>query len=101
MKIKPVGSKIMVKPLDQNQEKKEEMNKVGDIIVPSTVKEMSNELPKAEIIDWGSRVEPVDFKKGDIVLVAKYTGSEVRDDDKAKTQYLMIEVADIIAIESK
>lgn len=98
MNIKPIGNKIMVKPLEQKVETEEK--KEGGIIIPNIVNEINCDMPKVEVIAFGSQVRTSEVEKGDNVLVAKFTGSEVVDEE-TKEKYLMVELADLIAIEKK
>ena len=76
--IKPLGDRILVKILEE-----EEQTKDG-IIIPDSAKEKSQE---AEVIALGSGKKDDDGKRqefdvsvGDKVLISKYGGSEVKLD---------------------
>lgn len=93
MNLKPIGDKIIVEIL-----KAEERTK-GGIIIPDTAKEKPQE---AKVVAVGSgktlkngKVVPPEVKAGDIIIFGKYSGSEVKVDDK---EYLIIESDDILAI---
>lgn len=97
MKITPVGKKIMIKPIKKEAETE---NKKGDIIVPDSAYK-DPELIIGEIVKFGGEVKNIhNLQTGDIVYIAKFTGSEIIDDDKEKTQYLLVEQEDIIATEN-
>ena len=80
MKIRPLNDRIVAKRIEQAEEVR------GGIIIPDTAKEKPQE---AEIIavgpgkldDDGKRT-PMDVKKGDRVLIGKYSGSEIKIGDE-------------------
>ncbi len=93
MELKPLGNKVIVERLEPKTETK------GGIILPETAKEKPQE---AKVIAVGSgktlpngKVVPPDVKVGEKVLFGKYSGNEVKDDDK---EYLIIDADDILAI---
>jgi chaperonin GroES len=91
--IRPLGEKILVKPTDVKEVKK------GGIIIPDTAKEKPQE---GEIVAVGrgkktedGKIIPLDVKVGDKVLYGKYSGTEVKFDDK---EYLIMSQDDILGI---
>jgi len=96
MNLRPLADRVVVEPLE-----KEETTASG-IILPETAKEKPQE---GEIIavgpgrrDEDGDVIPMDVKKGDIVLFAKYAGTEVKIENK---KYLILKESDILAIVEK
>ena len=94
--LKPLGDRVVVEPLE-----KEEKTASG-IILPETAKEKPQEgevvaAGPGRLDDNGKRVE-MDVKKGDIVLFAKYSGTEIKIDDK---KLLILKESDILAIVQK
>jgi chaperonin GroES len=93
MNLKPLGDRLIIEPIEQ-----EEMTASG-IVLPETAKEkpMQGKVlavgPGARKED-GSRVA-VDVSKDDVVLYAKYAGTEVKLDDK---KYLILKETDVLAI---
>ena len=94
MKIKPIKDNIVVKRLEESDEKK-----VGSIIIPDTAKEKPM---TAEVIAIGSGRTLKDGKKvalevkvDDRVLIGKYSGSEVKLDG---TEYLILKEDDVLGI---
>ena len=92
-KIKPLGDRLVVKPLEAKETKK------GGIIIPDTAKEKPMEgevmaVGPGKISDTGVRIE-MDVKKGDKVLYGKYSGTEVKIDD---VEYLIMHADDIMAV---
>ena len=91
--IRPLGDKILVKPIEAKEVKK------NGIIIPDTAKEKPQEgeiiaVGKGKIADDG-KVIALDVKKGDKVLFGKYSGTEVKIDDE---QYLIMTQDDILGI---
>ena len=85
MKIKPLGERIVVKPLEQ-KEKTE-----GGIYLPDTA---SKDKPqRGEVIAVGPDFKGV--KKGDKVIFAKYGGTEIKIEEE---EYLILGVDDVLAI---
>ena len=92
-KLRPLGDRVVIKPTER-----EEMTKSG-IVLPDTAKEKPQEgmiiaAGPGKVLDDGKR-EPMDVKKGDKVLYAKYAGTEfkIEGDD-----LLIVSQKDILAI---
>jgi chaperonin GroES len=93
MKITPIRDNILVKRLEEQEEK------VGGIIIPDTAKEkpMTAEViavGSGRLLEDGKKV-PVEVKAGDKVLIGKYAGSEVKLDD---TEYLILKENEVLGI---
>jgi chaperonin GroES len=93
MNLRPLGDRVMVKPVE-----KEKMTKSG-IVIPDTVKEKPQEgiveaVGTGRILDNGTRV-PMELEVGDKVLYARYSGSEFKLDE---IEYLIIPERDVLAI---
>ncbi|MGZ6213242.1 MAG: co-chaperone GroES, partial [Candidatus Binataceae bacterium] len=76
MKIRPLGDRILVKRI------KEEEKTKGGIIIPDTAKEKPQEgkvvaVGKGKMTEQGKLLVP-DVKAGDKILFGKYSGSEVK-----------------------
>jgi chaperonin GroES len=91
--IRPLGEKVLVKPTEAKEVKK------GGIIIPDTAKEKPQE---GEVIAVGTgkknddgKILALDVKVGDKVLFGKYSGTEVKIDDK---EYLIMSQDDILGI---
>ncbi|RME26807.1 MAG: co-chaperone GroES [Deltaproteobacteria bacterium] len=96
MKVKPMQDRVLVKRLEQEQKTK------GGIIIPDTGKEKPAE-GKVVAVGPGRRDEsgkpiPMDVKKGDIVLFAKYAGNEIKIDGE---EHLILREDEILAIVEK
>ena len=93
MKVRPLHDRIMVERLEEKEVKK------GGIIIPDTAKEKPQEgkviaVGNGKVGDNGKKI-PLDVKAGDKILFGKYSGSEVKIDDK---EYLILREEDILAI---
>jgi chaperonin GroES len=96
LNLKPLGDRLVVEPME-----KEERTASG-IILPETAKEKPQEgtvlaAGPGRTDDDGKRI-PMDVKVGDVVLYAKYAGTEVKIDDK---KLLILKESDILAIVEK
>jgi len=91
--IKPLADRVLVKRLDEEEEQK-----VGGIIIPDTAKEKPQEAKVVAVgpgrIEEGKHVS-LEVKKGDKVLIGKYSGTEVTIDGD---EYLIMREDDILAI---
>ena len=94
MKIKPIKDNIVVKRIEESDEKN-----VGSIIIPDTAKEKPM---TAEVIAIGTgrtlkdgKKVALDVKVGERVLIGKYSGSEVKLDG---TEYLILKEDDVLGI---
>jgi chaperonin GroES len=91
--FKPLGSRVVIEPLES-----EEIT-AGGIVLPETAKEKPQ---KGTILaagpgdrdDEGKRIA-LDVKVGDVVLYAKYSGTEIKVDGK---KLLILRESDILAI---
>jgi chaperonin GroES len=93
MKIKPLGDRVIVKPLEEKEVKK------GNIIIPDTAKEKPQQgevitVGKGKMTDDG-KLLPMEVKVGDKVLYGKYSGTEIKIDGQ---EYLILHQDDILGI---
>jgi chaperonin GroES len=93
MKIRPLHDRMLVERLEEREVKK------GGIIIPDTAKEKPQEgkviaVGNGKVNDDGKKI-PLDVKAGDKILFGKYSGSEVKLDDK---EYLILREEDVLAI---
>jgi len=97
VKIRPLGDRVLVKPLDKEKQER------GGLIIPDTAKEKPQEgeivaAGKGKVSDDG-KVLPMDVKAGDRILYGKYSGTEIKIDGD---EYLIMHQDDILGIlESK
>ena len=92
-KLRPLGDRVVIQPTPR-----EEMTKSG-IVLPDTAKEKPQEgkilaAGPGRLTDEGKR-EPMDVKEGDVVLYAKYAGTEFKADGE---DLLIVSQKDILAI---
>lgn len=94
MKLRPLGDRLIVKPLGQ-----EEVTKSG-IILPDTVEKERPERGEViaagpgRVLDNGNR-SVMSVKVGDKVVFKKYSPDEVKIDD---VEYLVISESDVMAV---
>jgi chaperonin GroES len=93
MKIRPLHDRILVERLEEQETRR------GGIIIPDTAKEKPQEakvvaVGNGKVTEDGKKI-PLDVKAGDRILFGKYSGSEVKIDDK---EYLILREEDVLAI---
>jgi chaperonin GroES len=86
MKLKPLGNRVVVEPTEQ-----EEIT-AGGIVLPETAKEKPQ---KGKVLSADGKYIPMDVKAGDLVLFAKYAGTEIKVDGK---KLLILRESDLLAI---
>lgn len=94
MKLKPLGDRVVVRPLEEEERTK------GGIVLPDTAKEKPQQgevmaVGPGEWDDEGEKRRPLDVKVGDRVLFAKYAGTEWKHEDE---EYLILRQSDILAV---
>ena len=93
MTIRPLGDKIVIKVIEDAEQTS------GGIFIPDSAKEKSQ---KGEVVAVGSgktndkgEKEPMEVKVGEVVLFAKYAGTDV----KVKDETLKImSVSDVLGV---
>ena len=93
MKLKPLGGRVVVEPLEQ-----EDVLASG-IVLPETAKEKPQKglvisVGPGDRDEDGKRI-PMDVKEKDVVLFAKYSGTEIKIDGK---KLLILRESDLLAI---
>ena len=93
MKIKPLNDRVLIRRIEGREQVK------GGIIIPDTAKEKPQEgevvaVGAGKLDDSGNRI-PMQVKKGDRILFAKYAGSDIKLDD---TEHLILREDDILGI---
>jgi chaperonin GroES len=93
MRVRPLHDRLIVQRLEEEEKTK------GGIIIPDTAKEKPIEgkviaVGEGRIQKDGTKV-PLEIKKGNRVLYAKYAGTEVKIDGE---EYLIMKEDDILAI---
>ena len=93
MKLKPLGDRLIVKPID------EEETTASGIVLPDTAKEKPQKGKVVAVGDgrWdedGEKRIPLDVSEGDEVLYSKYGGTEVTVEDE---DLLVLKESDVLA----
>ena len=93
MKIRPLQDRIIVKRIEEEEKTK------GGIIIPDTAKEKPMEgeviaVGSGKVLENGTKQAP-EVKKGDRVLLGKYSGTEVKIDG---VEHLIMREDDILGI---
>jgi len=96
LNIQPMADRLVVKPIER-----EEVTK-GGIVLPDTAKEKPQEgevlaVGPGRLTDDGKRLT-LDVKVGDIVIYAKYGGTEIKIDDE---ELMILRESDILAKKAK
>ena len=93
MKIKPLGERVLVEPIKEDEAVK------GGIIIPDSAKEKPQRGSVVAVgtgkIDENGKKVPFNVKKGDVVLMPKYGGTEIKIDGK---EYQIMREDDILAV---
>ena len=96
MNVQPLADRILVRRIEEQETIR------GGIIIPDTAKEKPQE---GEVVavgpgrrnEDGKRVE-LDVKKGDRVLIGKYSGTDVKIDG---TEFVILREEEILGVLSK
>lgn len=91
--IKPLGDRIVIKVIEDTEQTS------GGIFIPDSAKEKPQKgevvaVGQGKMNDKGER-EPMDVKAGDMVLYAKYAGTDIKMDG---VEYKILSVKDALAI---
>lgn len=92
-KIKPLGDRVVVQRVEEEQKTR------GGIVLPDSAKEKPQRgkvvaVGTGRVLDNGTKVA-LEVKEGDIVLFAKYGGTEVEIDG---TEYIVLSERDLLAV---
>ena len=88
MKLKPLADRVLVEPSAA------ETKTTSGIIIPDTAQEKPQK-GKIVAVGKGTKENPVSVKVGDNVLYGKYSGTDLKYEDK---DYLIMKESDILAI---
>ncbi|MBO6179073.1 MAG: co-chaperone GroES [Selenomonadaceae bacterium] len=91
--IKPLGERVVIEVSEGD------VKTASGIVLPDTAKEKPQKgkviaAGPGKLLDNGERAK-MEVKAGDEVLFSKYSGTEVKVDDK---EYLVVRESDILAI---
>lgn len=84
--IRPLGSRVLARVVEAESVTK------GGLVIPDTAKEKSQ---RAEVVAVGDDEEAIKVKPGDVVLFARYTGTELR---LGSVDYLLLDASDLLAV---
>lgn len=92
IKFKPLGNRVLVRRLEAEEKK-------GGIILPDTAKKKQEQAVVVALgegkKDQDGNLIPMPVKKGDTILMEKYSGQEVKLGDQ---EFMILRADDIIAI---
>ena len=96
MNVRPLADRILVRRIEE----KESMR--GGIIIPDTAKEKPQEgevvaIGPGRLTEEGKRIA-MEVKKGDRILIGKYSGAEVTIDG---TEYTILREGDVLGVLAK
>ena len=91
--IKPLGERVVIEVAESD------VTTASGIVLPDTAKEKPQKgkvvaVGAGKLLDNGQRAG-LEVKEGDSVVFSKYSGSEIKVDDK---DYLIVRESDILAI---
>ena len=93
MKIKPLGDKVVLKKIV------EEETTLSGIILPGSPKEKPSQGEVISVgpgkLDKDGKLIKIDLKAGDKVIYSRYSGNEVKIDN---VDYVIVSIDDIMAI---
>ena len=95
MTFRPLHDRVVVRRVDSEEKT------AGGIIIPDTAKEKPQEaevvaVGEGKFDDEGKRM-PMTVKVGDVVLIGKYSGTEIKIDDKEHTIVREDEILAVVA----
>jgi chaperonin GroES len=85
MKLKPLGERALVKMIEGEEQT------ASGIVLPDTARQKPQ---TAEIVAVGTS-EEVKVSVGDVVVLAKYSGTEVKIEDE---EHLIVDADDILGV---
>ncbi|SDR36262.1 chaperonin GroES [Rhizobiales bacterium GAS191] len=93
MKFRPLHDRVVVKRIEAEEKS------AGGIIIPDTVKEKPQQGVVVSVgpggRDESGKLIPLDVRTGDLVLFAKWSGTEVKIDG---VEYLIMKESDIMGV---
>ena len=93
MNVRPLNDRVVLRRLEQDEVVK------GGIIIPDTAKEKPQEcevmaVGPGKFDDNGKRM-PMDVKKGDRILIGKYSGTDIKIADE---EYVIVREDEILGV---
>ncbi len=94
MALRPLHNRIVVERSEVSEQKS-----VGGIIIPDSAKEKPQEAVVIAVgpgkIDKDGKRQPMDVKVGDRILIGKYSGSDIKLDNK---EYVILTEDEVLAV---
>ena len=92
-KVKPLRDRVLVRRIEEAEQK------VGGIIIPDTAKEKPQEgevvaVGPGRMTEDGKRIA-LEVKKGDRILIGKYSGTDVKIDG---IEYVILREEDVLGV---
>ena len=96
MNVRPLHDRLLVRRIEEKETVK------GGIIIPDTAKEKPQEgevvaVGPGRLTDEGKRIAP-EVKKGDRVLIGKYSGTDVKIEG---TEYVILREDEVLGVLNK
>jgi chaperonin GroES len=93
MNVKPLADRILVRRIEEQEMKR------GGILIPDTAKEKPQEgeaiaVGPGRLTEDGKRIA-MEVKKGDRILIGKYSGTEVKIDG---IEYIILREDDVVGV---
>jgi chaperonin GroES len=93
MNVRPLADRILIRRIEEQETVR------GGIIIPDTAKEKPQEgevvaVGPGRLTEDGKRIA-MDVKKGDRVLIGKYSGTDVKIDG---TEYVILREDDVLGV---
>ena len=93
MNVKPLADRILVRRIEEQEMKR------GGILIPDTAKEKPQEgevvaVGPGRMTEDGKRIA-MEVKKGDRILIGKYSGAEVKIDG---IEYIILREEDVLGV---
>ncbi|MBI1897965.1 MAG: co-chaperone GroES [Acidobacteria bacterium] len=93
MELRPLHDRILVKRLEEGEQKQ------GSIIIPDSAKEKPQQaevvaVGSGKLLESGERIA-VDIKAGDRILFGKYSGADVKIDG---SEYLILREDEVLGV---
>jgi chaperonin GroES len=93
MNVRPLADRILIRRIEEKESVR------GGIIIPDTAKEKPQE---GEVVAVGpgrkteeGKIIPMDLKKGDRILIGKYSGTDVKIDG---VEYVILREDDVLGV---
>ncbi|MCA1687233.1 MAG: co-chaperone GroES [Actinobacteria bacterium] len=93
MKFKPLGDRALVRLVEREE------TTASGIVLPDTARQKPQTaevvaVGEGKLDDKGQRV-PLDFSQGDVIVFAKYSGTEISLDGE---DYMILDATDVLGV---